>query len=203
MTKVDGSLKYRGQVTPLMELLLQRRSCRRYAPGAATPEQVAYVLGCAQVFAARCGFEYPRLSVVEGDAFKAVVGAAMKGLIGKINPWLPFTQARHLLLCGAVLPADDGAARERALKQAAMTMQVALLAATERGLGSCWMAGINHERIERVHPLPDGASLIAMSPLGAPPERKGFSWDQLLYQLTSKRRKPLDTLWMEERWRTP
>lgn len=201
MTKDDGSLHIAGSVTPLMQLLLRRRSVRKYAPGTATPEQLAHVLGCAQRFAEHQGFHHPRLSVVDGDGQRAVVRAAMAGIVGKVNPWLAFTKARHLLLCGATYPeAGDAAVTERAIKEAAMTMQVALLAATEVGLGSCWMAGINHERVELEHRLPDGARLIAISPLGLPPARLGLSWDALLFHTASKRRKPLAALWMAERW---
>lgn len=201
MSKDDGSLHIDGSVTPLMQLLLRRRSVRKYAPGCATPDQLAHVLGCARAFAESQGFRHPRLSIVEGDAMRGVVGAAMSGLVGKVNPWLAFTEARHLLLCGAVYPEPlERVATERALKEAAMTMQVALLAATEVGLGSCWMAGINHERVELEHRMPDGARLIALSTLGLPPARRGISWDALLFHTVSKRRKPLEKLCMAETW---
>ena len=201
MKKQDGSLHVDGKVTPLMELLLRRRSARKYAPGRATDEQVGHVLACARAFQERQGFGEPRLAVVDGEAFHAVVKAAMAGVVGLVNPWLAFTEARHLLLCGAVYPASgERAAAERAIKRAAMTMQVAILAATEAGLASCWMAGINHERVELEHPMPDGARLIAISTLGLPPTRRGLSWDALLYHAVSKRRKPLDRLRMNERW---
>jgi nitroreductase len=201
MRKDDGSLSLGGEVTPLMEVLLRRRSVRKYTPGAATEEQVAYVMACVQAFIGRVGFAAPRLRVVDGEERRAVVDAATKGLVGKVNPWLPFTRAEHLILCGAVY-GDDRASRERAIKEAAMAMQVAILAATELGLGTCWMAGINHERVELAHPMPDGAKLVAISTLGLPPARRGLSWDALAYHTVSKRRKPLDALRMPERWRT-
>jgi nitroreductase len=200
MRKDDGTLNVRGEVTPLMQLLIRRRSCRKYASGSATADDVAGVLGCARRFAERCGFDAPRLLVVSGAERDDVAAAAMKGVIGKVNPWLAFTRAQHVLLCGAVCP-PSATARERAIKQASMTMQVAILAATELGLGTCWMAGINHERVEHLRTLPDGAALIAISPLGLPPPRMGISWDTLLHHAVSKRRKPLEVLWMAETWR--
>jgi nitroreductase len=199
MSKLDGTLQLRGEVTPLMKLLLQRRSCRRYAEGSASAEQVAALLATVRRFQERTGFSAPRIAIVEGEAMRAVVKAALGGVIGKINPWLPFTQARHLVLCGARCP-EEPAGRARAIKEAAMTMQVLVLAATELGLGTCWMAGINHERVESAFPLEGGGELIAISPLGLPPEKRGLSWDSLIYHLTSKRRKPLAELWMAERW---
>jgi nitroreductase len=201
MAKDDGSLNLRGAVTPLMRLLLSRRSVRRYREGQASPDQIVRILSCARTFQEHCGFVAPRLLVVGGTERDAVVAAAMKGVIAKINPWLPFAKARHLMLCGAVLSSLEPAARELAIKQAAMTLQVAILAATELGLATCWMAGINHERVEGICALPDGATLIAMSPLGLPTPGKGLSWDAFAYHLVSKRRKPFEALWMAERWR--
>jgi nitroreductase len=201
MRKDDGSLNLGGEVTPLMEVLLRRRSVRKYAQGAATEEQVAYVIACARSFVDRAGFSAPRLRVVDGEERQAVIDAATRGPVGIVNPWLPSTRARHLILCGAVYPDQARVQRERAIKEAAMAMQVAILAAAELGLGTCWMAGINHERVELTHPMPDGAKLVAISTLGLPPARRGLSWDALAYHTVSKRRKPLDALSMPERWR--
>lgn len=201
MSKNDGSLNLRGEVTPLMQLLLRRRSCRKYAEGTATPEQVAAILDCVQAFQQRCGLRTPRIEIVGGEERAGVVKAAMKGVVGAVNPWLAFTRAPHLILCSAVCP-PDGAGHDHAIKEAAMAMQVAVLAATELGLATCWMAGINHERVEQLCPRPDGAELVAISPLGLPRERLGLSWDALMFHMFSKRRKALDELWMAERWRS-
>ena len=200
MNKDDGQLRFHGAVTPLMQLLLRRRSCRKYGEGAASPEQIEALLERARSFQDRCGFRAPRLLVVSGAELERVVRAAMRGLMVTVNPWLPSTAARHLLLCGAAwAEGAEPAAIEHALAEAAMTMQVALLAATEVGLGSCWLAGIDHTAVEQALALPDGAKLMAISPLGLPPPKKGL-WDAALFHISSKRRKPLETLWMKEQW---
>lgn len=147
----------------LWDVLTRRRSHRRYAPEPASDADVAYVLDCARRFCERCGFEAPRIDVIpRGEGFDEVVRAAASGVLGLVNPWLRRTDASHLMLCAVAYPADRRG-RERAIEQAAMTMEVAVLAAAERGLATCWMAGINHGRVESVHRLPDGATLIAMS----------------------------------------
>jgi nitroreductase len=210
MSKDDGSLTLDGRVTPLMELLLRRRSYRKYDARPAPEEAVGYVLGCARRFQERCGFAAPRIAAVpRGPAFERVIRAATRGLVGMVNPWLSSTRASHLLLCAVVYPGQGGGpgteprgrSLELVLEQAAMTMQIAVLAATEVGCATCWLAGINHERVEEAHQLDDGARLIAISTLGRPPERMGFSWDAIGHHLISKRRRPLEELWMPERWR--
>jgi hypothetical protein len=55
--------------------------------------------------------------------------------------------------------------------------------------------------VERTVPLPDGAELIAISPLGAAASPRTLSWDTLVNRTVSKRRKPLAELCMAEQWR--
>ncbi len=251
--KYDGSLSRGGEVTPLQHILLARRSYRKYGEGEATREQLEYVTSCVERLIQVARLDAARIEIIgPGDERDAVVRAATKGLIGKVNPWLPFTKAPHLVLCGALYPEPEGreagfagrasdgppdpkdepglhrkargvrggaggigeaqagsAGRasdgppdpiETAVKQASMAMQAALLAAAEVGLASCWMAGINHERIERVRSMVDGAKIVAISPLGLPPRRRGLSFDVLAFHLVSKRRKPLVEIWKRESW---
>lgn len=201
MTKYDGSLQLDGAPTPLMEVLLRRRSVRKYEARPAAEDQVQYVETCVSVFRDRMRFNAPRIVILpRGTAYDTVVRAATAGLVGKINPWLTFTKASHLILCGTVYPSDQQPGIERAIAEASMAMQVAVLAATEVGLATCWMAGIHHDRVESDYPMPDGAKLIAMSTLGTGPSRLRLSWDAVAYHLVSKRRKALDELWMNEQW---
>lgn len=202
MTKLDGALQLGGSPTPLMEILLRRRSVRKYETRPATDEQVRYVERCVSAFQSRMRFDAPRIVVLpRGATYDTVVRAATAGLLGKINPWLTFTKASHLILCGAVYPSEQPRSIERAIAEASMAMQVAVLAATEVGLATCWMAGIHHDRVESDYPMPDGAKLIAMSTLGTGPSRLRLSWDTVAYHLVSKRRKALNDLWMTERWK--
>lgn len=199
--KNDGSFEINGNISPLQKIMLNRRSFRKYSEGEVPDEKIDYILRSAEAFRNKAGFSAARLMIPGSEDRKRIIRAAMKGLVGKINPWLPFAKSSHLLLCGAVYPSSkDRAGIENALKQASMTMQAALLAATEVNLATCWLAGINHAKIEEVFEMPDRAKIIAMSPLGFPPLKKGLSWDAMVYHLTSKKRKPLHEIRMNEHW---
>lgn len=202
--KDDGTLALDGTVTPIMRLLLQRRSHRKHGPGPVDPVRIQHVLVPVLAFLQGVRFASPRIEILdEGPAFDRVLAAATGGLIGRLNPWLRFTEARHLLLCGTVYPADhDVAGVELALKQAAMAMEVAVLAATAAGLATCWLTAIDHAAVETARPLPDGARLVAISPLGWPAPDASFSLDAVVHQLVSRHRRPLETLWTPELWRS-
>lgn len=185
-------------LTPLRQLTLHRRSHREYVPGTVADGDIRYVLGCAAEFQRRCGLTAPRIiAIPRGEGFDRITKAATTGLSHVVNAWLPSTNASHLLLCATV--PEPGGQLVRAFEEAAMCMQVAVLAATELGHGTCWMTGINHERVEQAHVLPDGARLVAISPLGHPGEGARWSWDSLVHRMHQDR-KALDDVVMREVW---
>ncbi len=186
-------------LTPFRQLLLHSRSHRDYREGIVPGGDLQYILDCASTFQERCRFSAPRIiAVPRGPVFERIATAAV-GRFPTVNAWLPRTHASHLLLCAAVPDLLEDPVRP--VEQAAMCMQVAVLAATELGYGTCWMTGINHERVEEVHPLPDGARLIALSPLGFPKEGGALTWDSLMHRFVSKDRRPLEEITMREVWR--
>jgi nitroreductase len=64
-----------------------------------------------------------------------------------------------------------------------------ILAATELGLGTCWIADFDPDAAREVLGLPDGVEPILFTTLGYPAD-----------QPRTKRRKPLDDLVRYERW---
>jgi nitroreductase len=195
--KYDGSLSYKGVVTPLQRVMLWRRSFRKYADGIVTADQAAGIDAAARAFSERMGFSAPAIrTTVDPAEFKAVVGAAMKGVVGKINPWLPFTRANGMILAlGEPRKAPVFGDRRVGVAQIAMAMETAVLHAASMGLGTCWMAGINSREIEKALGLPEGREIIAISTLGLPPAGISLlSWDGVTHHLVSKKRKPLSEI---------
>jgi len=71
----------------------------------------------------------------------------------------------------------------------AIVMDHLILAATELGLGTCWIAAFNPDEAKRVLGLPDNAEPIIITPLGYPAD-----------QPKVKERKPLKDLVRFEHW---
>ena len=97
-----------------------------------------------------------------------------------------------LILIGCVEPA---AAWQRAdgfnaaEVDIAIVMDHMILAATNEGLGSCWICHFNEGKLKEILGIPDGVRVIAMTPLGYPAaEPRPFQ------------RKPLEQLVRHERW---
>lgn len=71
----------------------------------------------------------------------------------------------------------------------AIAMDHLILAATDLGLGTCWIANFDPDVVRAVLGLPEGVEPIAMTPLGYPAD-----------QPRPKERKPLAELVRHERW---
>ena len=71
----------------------------------------------------------------------------------------------------------------------AIAMDHLILAATDAGLGTCWIAGFDAAAAREVLDLPDDVEPIAFTPLGYPADQPG-----------PKKRKPLSELVRYERW---
>jgi nitroreductase len=76
-----------------------------------------------------------------------------------------------------------------AFVDAAIAMDHLVLAATDLGLGTCWIAAFDPAAARQVLGLPEGVEPIAFTPLGYPAGRPG-----------PKQRKALDELVRYERW---
>lgn len=70
-----------------------------------------------------------------------------------------------------------------------IAMDHMILAATELGLGTCWIGAFNHAEARRILALPDGVEPLAFTPLGYPADAP-----------RTKNRRPLDELVRYEQW---
>jgi nitroreductase len=103
-----------------------------------------------------------------------------------------FVQA-PLVICACGIPAQ-GWTRRRDGKNytevdVAIAMDHLILAATDAGLGTCWIAAFNPAAAREVLGLPDDVEPIVFTPLGYPADRPG-----------PKKRKALSELVRYERW---
>jgi nitroreductase len=71
----------------------------------------------------------------------------------------------------------------------AIVMDHLILAATELGLGTCWIATINVQAVREIFGLPEYVEPVVMTPLGYPAD-----------SLTVKERKPVEALVRYDRW---
>ena len=166
------------------DLIAARHSVRAYRPDPVEAEKLQAVLDAARLAPTAANRQPFQLIVMHT--------AGRKEEIGKIYRRAWFVQAPLVIgVCAIsslawVRESDRFNAR---LIDAAIVADHLILAATNLGLGTCWIAAFNVEAARAVLQLPDEAEPVIFTPLGYPADQPG-----------PKIRKPLNELVRYEHW---
>jgi nitroreductase len=152
---------------PSQSVFQRRYSCRRFAP-APLPAADIDVLLEAAVAAPSAGNLQPwRFIVVTSAPLRLrLAGAAQQDFLAQ----------PPVVIAVCAVPAESArryGERGRSLysvQDTAAATQNILLAATERGLGSCWVGAFDEQAVRAVLGLPSGWIPMALVPVGLPME---------------------------------
>jgi nitroreductase len=166
-------------------LAAARCSVRAYRPDPVPEPLLLEVLEAARLAPSACNRQPFRVVVVRTRGREAD--------LLRVYPKEWFVQA-PLVLAVCAVPAEawvrsrhDG--WSAAETDATIATDHMLLAAADRGLGTCWIAAFDPRAAREVLGLPEGVVPVAFTPLGWPAEAPG-----------PKERKPLEDLVLHERW---
>jgi len=165
------------------ELIARRYSVRAYKPDPVEDDKLRQVLEAARLAPTAANRQSFQLIVIR----TAGKQAELKRLYQR--EW--FLQA-PLIICVCALPSQAWARRDGknyADIDATIAMDHLILAATNLGLGTCWVAAFDPQAVREILRLPEGVEPIAFTPLGYPADR-----------LRQKERKPLSELVRYEHW---
>jgi nitroreductase len=150
----------------LMDIIEKRKSIRSYKPQEVSEEDLNYVLEAFRKAPSAKNLQPWKLVVVK-DIKK------INDLAIACNNQTFLTQAPVLIVACALedeaygkmggymnsFPVDIGIALEHLI-----------LAATEKGLGTCWIGAFNEKMVKDVLDIPDNVRVVALTPLGYPAE---------------------------------
>jgi nitroreductase len=166
------------------DLISKRYSVRAYKPDPVEDEKLDKILEAARLAPTAANCQPFQIIVIHTSGRET----ELLGIYHR--DW--FTQA-PLLICVVGVPAqgwvrsDD---KRRYLDvDVAIVMDHLILAATDLGLGTCWIAAFNNREARRLLALPDEVEPLIFSPLGYPAD-----------QPVPKERKPLTELVRYEQW---
>lgn len=152
-----------------LELVKARYSVRHYTSRPVEEEKIAYILECGRLAPSACNRQPWHLFVVRDSVQREAV-AASAARFG----WL---QEAPLLL---VVCVDDSAAwvrskdgRNHADVDAAILTEHLTLAATEQGLGSCWICAFDPALCSEALSLRTALRPMAILPIGYPASEAG------------------------------
>ena len=172
--------------TPFLKLAETRRSVRAYKTEAVPEELLQQVLEAGRLAPSAVNKQPWRFLVVRDEGNRRALGAAYA------REW--FWKA-PVVIAVCILPAEawsrpyDGT--NYAMVDGALAMDYMQLAATELGLGTCWIGAFDPEAMRDILGLPDGVSIVGMTPLGYPDVEPNPR---------PRSRRPLGETVLKERW---
>ncbi len=164
-------------------LIRERHSVRSYLPNPVEEEKLRKILEAAVLAPTAANRQAFRLIVI--------ATAGREDELKRIYPKAWFTRPPYVI-CACSLPAEawtrkDG--KNYSDVDVAIVMDHLILAAADRGLGTCWVGAFDAEAAREVLNLPDNVEPVAFTPLGYPADEP-----------VAKKRKNLDELVKSETW---
>lgn len=146
----------------LLELIAKRRSVRRYKPDAVPEADIKYILEAARLAPSWANTQCWHFVVVTDEDVKAKVGQA----------GFRWTARTPVIIVACADAAKVGAKKDQEyyLVDIGIVMEHLILAATERGLGTCWIGGFDEAVVQKALGVPENIRVVAYTPLGYPDE---------------------------------
>ncbi len=166
-----------------LEVISKRYSVRAYKPDPVEDDKLRQVLEAARLAPSAANRQPFRLIVIHTEGRRNELRRIY------YQDW--FVQA-PLIICACGIPAQGWVSREGKNStdiDVAIAMDHLILAATNLGLGTCWVAAFDKAAAREILRLPDDVEPVAFTPLGYPADRPG-----------PKERKPLSELVRYEHW---
>jgi nitroreductase len=165
------------------ELIAERYSVRAYKPDPVEQDKLERVLEAARLAPTAVNFQPFQLIVIHTQGREDELNRIYR------KDW--FVQPPLVVaVCGVP---DQGWTRRDGKSflevDAAIVMDHLILAATNEGLGTCWVGNFDVDAAREVLGLPDNVEPIAFTPIGYPDDEP-----------RTKKRRPLSDLVRYERW---
>ncbi|MDR1381923.1 MAG: nitroreductase family protein [Tannerella sp.] len=147
----------------LLQLISQRRSVRQYLPGDVEQEKIDRLMECARLAPSAMNSQPWKFIIVKSPEKKALLHQCYS------REW--FASAPLYIL--ALGDTDNSWKRKPDGKDycgvdVAIAFEHLVLAATEQGLGTCWVCNFDVELCSKLFRLPANMIPVAITPIGYP-----------------------------------
>ena len=178
-----------------IEAINARKSVRRYLETPVERETVQALLEAA--------IRAPSAANKQCWRFVAVIDKEMIAGLARcnmaFNGWLKDAPA-VIVVCADPKDSTDLNGLPYYMWDAALAMHNLVLAATDRGLGTCYLAAYKEDKVKELLGIPENIRVVCMTPLGYPAEKVSLG-EKLTKAVTgSSKRKPLSEVAHWDKW---
>jgi nitroreductase len=177
-----------------IDVIMARSSVRTFRDTPVEDEKITYILDCARRAPSWANTQCWRFIVVKN---KDMITTLAKYSV--INRWLKNVP---VLIIACADPTESGKRNE--IEYFTVDVSIALehlvLAATDVGLGTCWIGGFDEEKIKETLEIPKRIRVVALTPLGYPADKKTFMASTIRLITRGEKRKSLEEIVHNEHW---
>jgi nitroreductase len=175
-----------------MDVVAARKSVRSYLDKPVEEEKLKEILEAARLAPSWANKQCCKYIVVKDKA-------KIEALAGTYRTWL---KQAPVVVVACADPKDSGShdGMDYYLIDVGISLQQLILAATNLGLGTCWIGSFGEAKIKKALEVPDGVKVVAMTPIGYPADKEGVGTKIGKTYLGSAKRKPLEDMVHWEKW---
>jgi len=177
-----------------IDVVKSRTSVRVYSDVPVEDEKITYVLDCARRAPSWANKQCWRFIVVKNkDTINNVAKNSM------VNQWLK-TAPVLIIACADSTESGSRNKLEYYIVDVSIALENLVLAATDVGLGTCWIGGFDEEKIKEQLEIPKRIRIVALTPLGYPADKKTLISSTFRFVTRGDKRKSLEEIVHHERW---
>jgi nitroreductase len=145
-----------------MDVITKRRSIRRYKSDPVSKEDIEYILEAARLAPSWANSQCFKFILVTDPEIKAKLAKAG-------NSWI---EQAPVIITVCADPSKPGTKGDQPyyMLDVGIAMEHLILAATDKGLGTCWIGAFDEEKAREALGVPKKIRVVASTPLGYPDE---------------------------------
>lgn len=176
------------------DVIKYQTSVRDYSDKEVEEEKITFLLECGHLAPSYMNMQSCRLIVIKN---KEIIDLIAKTSL--LNRWI---KTAPILILACADPTISGSHKDKEYStiDASIALEHIILAATDQGLGTCWIGEFDEEKVKKLLEIPKRIRLIAFTPLGYPVATKGIIKTITTTLLKSSKRKTLDEIVHYEHW---
>jgi len=172
-----------------------RTSIRSFSDQHVEPDKIGQALECARLAPSWANRQCWSFIVVRKREQIEVLAKAA----GTSNRWLSKAPV-VIVACGDPNLSGTRNDIKYFVVDVAIALEHLVLAATDLGLGTCWIGAFDEDKVKQILGIPDKIRVVALTPIGYPAARPGVRESINKLTVRSKNRKSLDEIVRHETW---
>ena len=177
-----------------IDVIKTRRSTRSFIDKKIENKMIEYVCNCARMAPSWMNKQCWHFIVVKDT--EKIIEIANASII---NRWLKKVPV-IIVACADPLLSGKKNGLDYSSIDVAIAFEHLILAATDIGLGTCWIGGFNHLKVKKILEIPPRIKIIGMTPLGFPKDKDNFIDKGKKFIVRNTKRKSLNEIIHYEVW---